>query len=144
MSFISIARLDLSAWTKPPIERDHFNKIRFARIFPGSRHAQRKHFVWRKTISRDDVGAVAAEDDAFRFFRKHSASRFGAEQDDSYFFCDPSAAAVLLPRPVDALGIGRMLRRSNDGGVRSLAVRMAMRWNAMGNARFERESEELT
>jgi len=44
--------------------------------------AQRQEFVRRKAISRDNSGAVAAQDDSIRFFRKHFSSCVCPEQDD--------------------------------------------------------------
>jgi len=105
--------------------------------------AQGQEFVGRKTVSRDNAGPVTAKHDGFRLFRKHFTGRIGAEQDDSYFFCDTSAAAFSLHRPVYALGIGRALRRSTAATFESPGVRIVMRWNAIGKARFERGSEEL-
>ena len=75
-------------------------------FFGGVGQAQGQEFVGREAVSRDNAGAVTAKHDGFRLFTKHFSRRVGAEQDDSYFFCDASAAAFSLHRPVYAVGIG--------------------------------------
>jgi hypothetical protein len=51
-------------------------------FFGGPDEPQRQEFVRRKPISSDNAGAVAAEYDGFRFFRKHFSGCVGSEQDD--------------------------------------------------------------
>jgi len=134
-------------------ERDAVNEAaRFAANLPdeadfgflgGIGQAHGQAFIGRKTVSRDDASAVAAEYDSFCVFRKHFSRRVGAEQNDSYFFGDTSAAAFTLHSSVYAPLIGRALLRSTAVVFESLAVRIVMRSNAMGNTRFEQGGEEL-
>ena len=121
--------VDVAAW----FAADLADEADFG-FFGGIGQAQGQAFVGRKTLSRDDASAMAAEYDSFCVFRKHLSRRVGAEQDDSYFFCDTSASAFSLHRPVYALGIGRALLTSMAAGFESLAVWIGMRSNAMGNA----------
>lgn len=63
------------------------------RLFRGIGQPKRQDFVRGKPVSRQNSCAVAAEHHCFRFFRKHFACRIRAEQNDSEFFHNASAAA---------------------------------------------------
>lgn len=63
------------------------------RLFRGIGQAERQDFVRGKPVSRQNASAVPAEHYRFRFFREHFSCRIRAEQHDSEFFRDASAAA---------------------------------------------------
>jgi len=74
------------------------------RSFLGSpREPERQKFIWRKSISRDNSSAVAAQDDGIRFFRKHFSGCVGPEQHDGEFFCDASASAFSWHSSTDSV-----------------------------------------